>query len=162
VHKTCVYVVQGGLGAAGNDIDTANVSGSGFVGVPGEPTSTPLSDLETQYGVLAGELVQDKNVLYSCQGSATACEKTFAGVSQQQFANFANQLDELPSSTSAAGDATSSTAGDIAGLLRTTTELAELYGKISGGTQTSNTFASISTDSTALAKEYVQLVVALS
>jgi hypothetical protein len=162
VHETCVYVVQGGLDAAGNDIDTANVSGSGFVGVPDAPKSTPLSDLETQYGVLAGEVVQDQNVLYSCRGSATTCEKTFASDSQQQFANFANQLDELPASTSAAGDATSSAAGDIAGLLRTTTELAELYGKISGGTQTSNTFAMISTDSTALANEYVQLVSALT
>jgi hypothetical protein len=47
---------------AGDDVD---VFENGFVNTPGGLKSTPLSDLETQYGVLAEQLVQDQNVLCS-------------------------------------------------------------------------------------------------
>ena len=45
-----------GLAVAGDDVDSANVVGSGFIAAPDEPKSTPSSDLERDYDVLAYEL----------------------------------------------------------------------------------------------------------
>ena len=73
--------------------------------------------------------------------------------SGQEYANFADQLEQTPFSSSAPGD--------VATLTRTTIALTALFGKISAVLSTSNNFAMICTDSTLLRQEYIHIFAVL-
>jgi hypothetical protein len=81
-HETCIYVTQEGLEAVGNNKYESQVTG--------KLASSGLSDLETNFGVLAQQLGQYNATLADCEKSHShaSCEKPFAQQSEQQFGQF--------------------------------------------------------------------------
>ncbi len=153
-HETCVYVVQGGLDAVGNNIYTSRVTGALAKLVPGQ-ANTALSDLKTDYAVLAYEFAQYDRKFRSCERThADACAKQFAASSEQEFALFERRIssNNFPARVS----------GQVDKLEATARKLTRLFEQLAAGAPTVATITKISAGKATLSRQYKTLVHALS
>jgi len=102
-RDTCVLEDGGGLDAVG-DLEYVYARSGTSVTTPANPSapsgtsgeSSPVSDLETVYGVLGYELSQYITRLQACAHTkVTVCATAFATNASQQFARFSTSLNGL-------------------------------------------------------------------
>jgi hypothetical protein len=131
------------------------VTGIRAKSAPAAGKNTVLFDFQTQYGVLAGQLSHYEQKLAACpQSREAACAKSFADNAEHQFGSFADDLmnDAFPARVS----------GDVAKLSATARHLNLLFDEIRTGDETADTSTEIENSLTAMSRQYVSLVKALS
>jgi hypothetical protein len=149
-HETCIYVVQGGLDAVGNNTYTFRVTG--------KRASSDLVALETDYGVLAAQIHQYATKLTSCEKAhllAPSCTKQFAASAEQQFAQFYRLLigsDQFPARLR----------GKAAQLAATARQLTLLSAQLASHGQTTELTSKIETNEKNLSHQYKTLAKDLS
>ena len=154
-HETCVYVAQGGLDAVGNTIYTSRVTGAFAKRAPGQANSV-LSDLETDYSVLAHQLAQYEKRLARCvrRHATQSCSKPFAVQAEHEFAIFERRLgtDTFPARVR----------GQVNKLAATARKLTKLFEQLTTSTPTVETLAKIAAGAVTLNRQYTTLVHELS
>lgn len=154
-HQTCVYVEPAGLESVGNTVHSSKVTGVFGKNGPGQANSA-LSDLETDYSVLAYQLARYDRQLALCvhRHATVGCSKPFAQRAEQEFALFERRLgtDNFPAAAR----------GRVDKLAATARTLTKLFEQLTTSAPTVSTLSKIVNGLATLSRRYEALVHELS